>query len=266
MAGPLIVVLFHDRLAATGRTLDQIRMTTVEDIDEPFDLVMVNNGSTDRQASRDLLYTWARQFNELGRGRVIPVDLQRNVGIPAALNVAMAVRRDKQPLIKVDNDCAIRSSGWLPLLDQIRREFPKIAMIGPYVKRFYSPDRPGVVRYRVRIKGAPHLIRVRPVFHMCAWHSGAFLDRVGYFDKLAPWHMCGYGDHMINEKAALLGYWTVVTRAWQVDPLRVDTTLGKQARTDHIARVRPLFQQRVQFWRDGGSTYTGPDGLPADPL
>lgn len=257
-ARPLIVMLYHNRIQTTMIALGALYNSL--DPEDAFDFVLIDNGSTaeDRHVPRE---TWGRRIGDLwrGGGSYIPLVCGHNHGIPAALNMAMGHRSKGQDLIKIDNDCAIETHGWLDLVGELRRTMRDVAVWGPWFQRYYTHD--GVEHLGV-LSRDPVVEWVRPVFHQCAWHAGDFLDRVGYFDRLASFHWYGYGDHMIAHKARLLNRPTARAECWQARNLQTVPTLGTRERKHHVARVRPLFQERVRYWENGGDLYTEAAGYP----
>lgn len=249
-------MLYHNRIQTTMAALGAF-FNSLSDGDR-FDFVLIDNGST-ADDCREPIATWGSRIADLGAGRFFPISCGHNHGIPGALNLALGHRRDGQDLIKLDNDCAIETRGWIDTIRDLRRRMRKVAVWGPWFPQYYK--RAGVKHIQLLCQD-PVVEWVRPVFHQCAWHAGDFLDRVGYFDRLSIHHWYGYGDHMIAHKAWLLGRPTARVKIWEARNMQKIPTLGPRERRRHVARVRPLFMERVQYWEAGGELYTEQNGQP----
>ena len=109
-----IVIVTYNQVEFTRQCLDSIRLLT----DEPYELIVVDNGSTD--GTLEFLHA-------LPDVRVIVNDSNR--GFPAAANQGMAVAAGKQVLL-LNNDVVV-TTGWLGRMLRALRSDPKIGLVGP---------------------------------------------------------------------------------------------------------------------------------------
>ncbi len=245
---PLIVMVTFNRQSETRRALAALEETT--DLGQ-VEMVIVDNGSTDGTA--DLVQEWS-----FGKRGVYCYPLDQNIGCPRALNLALeAHRQPGQAVVKIDNDVRLLTPGWVEKVQYLEQRWLPVAMIGAYYR--------GVLEGRLLGQEAfegQTLHRVRPIIGHCVWHSGLFLDRVGFFDVLAPDHLYGFEDLILSHKASRLGFFTLVWEGWRIENIQRKNSLGDQ-RDEHVERMRPLYRQRCAALAEGGTVRTGPDGLPA---
>ena len=109
-----IVILTHNQLEYTRKCLESLRRLT----DEPYELIVVDNGSTD--GTMEYLGT-------LPGVRLIPNDTNR--GFPAAANQGIAASTGNQILL-LNNDTIV-TTGWLGRLLRALHSDPAIGLVGP---------------------------------------------------------------------------------------------------------------------------------------
>ncbi len=109
-----IVIVTHNQVEYTRQCLDSIRLVT----DEPLELIVVDNGSTDGTV----------EFLRALPGARVIVN-QTNRGFPAAANQGMAVATGNQVLL-LNND-VVATTGWLGRMLRALRSDPKMGLVGP---------------------------------------------------------------------------------------------------------------------------------------
>lgn len=118
-----IVIVTHNQLDYTRLCLDSIRFRT----DEPYELIVVDNGSTDGtvdylRAGRDVRW----------------IENPDNRGFPAAVNQGLAIAQGEQVLL-LNNDTVV-TTGWLGrLLDALRSD-PRHGLVGPVSNNVSGPQ------------------------------------------------------------------------------------------------------------------------------
>ena len=117
-----IVILTHNQLPLTRSCIDSIRLLT----DEPYELVLVDNGSTD--GTPDYLKALAASAE-----RVSVVLNAENRGFPAGCNQGLTVARGEQVLL-LNNDTVV-TTGWLSRLLHALHSDPKVGLAGPCSNR-----------------------------------------------------------------------------------------------------------------------------------
>jgi GT2 family glycosyltransferase len=121
-----LIILCYNKLDCTRRCLESIVRHSV--VDDPWELVVVDNGSTD--GTRDWL---DHELRALAASRSVPLTVlanDRNAGCSTARNQAMAAASGDY-LVFLDNDVAPRTRDWLPRLAAALEAHPRTALIGP---------------------------------------------------------------------------------------------------------------------------------------
>ena len=122
-----IVILTHNQLEYTRQCLESVRRLT----DEPYELIVVDNASTDGTVD------YLRAMDGV---RLIVNDVNR--GFPAAVDQGIAASRGSQVLL-LNNDTVV-TTGWLRrLLDALHSD-PKIGLAGPCSNFVGGPQQVGV--------------------------------------------------------------------------------------------------------------------------
>ena len=203
MAGrvSLVLVVFN-RLPLTRACLDSLRLTTA-----PFDLVVVDNGSTD--GTEEFFQKFPYPF---------PLRYHRNsenLGLIRALNQGGRLA-DREFVCFLHNDTEMREPAWLDRLMTATDEDLSVGLVGLYGVRRIRKDGRYVGRTivhclaeRPTIKG--DRVEVAAVDGVCLFLRRGMLDTVGGFDE-------GYGffhgyDRDLSLKVREAGECCVVVNA-----------------------------------------------------
>ena len=249
---PLIIITAFNRYRETEQTLAALAETT--DL-EQVQVVIVDNGSSDD--TRKIVMEWQQVCARKPAFYAFP----QNRGCPKALNYALRRHRQPgQPVVKLDNDVRILTPGWVDAMHDLvaahipHRDVP--ALIGAYYD--------GALEGRLLSEESWHelpLYHARPIIGHAVWHTGEFMDQVGYFDVLADDHLYGFEDLILSHKAARLDMSTLIWRGWEIENLQRKNSLGG-GRDDHVEQMRPFYKERCAQLAAGGSLWTGPGGRP----
>ena len=109
-----IIIVTHDQLDYTRQCLDSLHRLT----DEPYELILVDNASTDGTVE---------YLRTVPNAKLITYD--ENRGFPAAVNQGIAVATGHQVLL-LNND-TILTTGWLRRLLRALHQDPSIGLVGP---------------------------------------------------------------------------------------------------------------------------------------
>jgi len=255
---PLIVITSYNRADELGRTLAALEETT--DL-HGVDLVVVDNGSGN--GTVDMLCRWRESHTHFGNTHVLL--LPSNIGCPRALNKALELyRQPGQPVVKLDNDVEMLTVGWVDkVASALARlqdwEGRNVAMIGA--------NYPGVLEGRLLMTeenvGFSRLLHhVAVVIGHCVWHTGPFMDAVGYFDVLSPEHLYGFEDLLLSCKAGAMDWRMFVWEGWSIRNIQRHSALGRERQNGHVAQMRSLYNERRQAILAGETLWTGADGQP----
>jgi O-antigen biosynthesis protein len=119
-----IVIVTHNEIAHTRACLDSIRLRT----DEPYELIVVDNGSTDGTPQEVKLHTDIRLIANAG-----------NRGFPAAVNQGIAIAAGSQILL-LNNDTLV-TTGWLRRMLSALESAPGVGLVGPVSNRVSGAQR-----------------------------------------------------------------------------------------------------------------------------
>jgi GT2 family glycosyltransferase len=196
----LICTLSFNRAPYTKRFLETFFAATKE----PVDLVIVEQGSC--QPARDLCKMVDGKITENG-STIKVIWNSANIGIPKALNQALALRKPEQHFMKIDNDVIfpLGYPEWLSHMVEIVENLPdkdpvKILGLSPF-----NHDRPRSERGNIRpIKlknGNQYEIEfwVHPLLEMALFISRDIVNKVGNFNEKGL--MYGYEGIYYQSKA-----------------------------------------------------------------
>ncbi|HET8579043.1 MAG TPA: glycosyltransferase family 2 protein [Methylomirabilota bacterium] len=172
-----VVLVVHNRLALTRACLESLRPTTA-----PFDLCVVDNGSTDGTPAffRDFPYPYPLTYHRN----------EANTGLISALNQGAQLAK-AEFLCFLHNDTEMRERDWLARLEAALEAPERIGLAGLYGVRRLRRDGRYVGRTIVHcLAERPTLraerVEVAAVDGVCLFLRRALLDSVGGFDE-------GYG-------------------------------------------------------------------------
>jgi len=254
---PLVIITSYNRRDELIETLQALEETT--DLRKDVELVIVDNGSAN--GTVDLLCEWREAHSQLAHAHVILFPF--NIGCPRALNRAMTLyRRPGQPVVKLDNDVQMLTVGWVDkvagLIAGLEEQGRHVAMIGGN----YEGALESRLLFTEQVEGQPReLHHVGHVIGHCVWHTGPFMDVVGFFDVLSPNHLYGFEDLLLSVKAGVLNWEMLVWEGWNIRNIQRKNALGND-RDEHVRQMRPLYDARRQAISSGGTLQTGADGCP----
>lgn len=245
---PLLGVVTYNRMPETQATLESLTATGAFDQAE---VVVFDNGSDSRMV--EWLMDWADEYPR----RQSLILTSRNMGCPRALNhILKSYRRPGQHFIKVDNDVRLLTPGWVEMLAGFLDAHPAVALASAW----YDELNGGHGRKQADLGSWEQHF---PIVGHCAIHAGAFLDRAGFFDVLAPDHLYGFEDTLMCYRAAAAGGLCAVVKAVKLENLQRHNSLdaaqraGAQVedRQTHVERMRRLYEWRIGRIRAAGGRY-----------
>ena len=260
-----VITLTYNKLPVTRRCLTALLRDTRSDA--PWELVVVDNGSSDATAA------WVgAELAALGSDAGVPVRLLRNtdnIGCSKARNQGIAAAQGEF-LVFCDNDVTPRTCDWLGGLRRELERADDVGMVGP--KMVYPlPDAPiqcagvgispqGRVCFRGR--GAANddprygmADDVQCLISACLLIPAALLARHGGFDPL--FHPVQFEDFDLCYRLREQGWRARYTPAVEMYHFESTTTQGTAAINNAAAVVRNglAFQKR---WRHLFSRENGP--------
>ena len=248
-----IVILAHNGLAHTRRCIETVRLLT----DEPFELVLVDNGSTDGTAG---------YFRALAAaGPLVRVIANAdNRGFPAGANQGLAAAAGRQILL-LNNDTVV-TTGWLDRLLRALHCDPAVGLAGPCSNRVSGPQQIPV-RYDDLGRldgfawqwGRAHAGQVEEVGRLvgfCLLVRREVVERVGLLDE--GFGLGNFEDDDFCLRARRAGFKAVIARDAFVH--HVGGLTFRAAGIDYDALLRA---NRERFW----SKWHGdpPPARPPDP-
>ncbi|MBI1349395.1 glycosyltransferase [bacterium] len=196
-----IILVAHNQLHYTRQCLESLRFRT----DEPYELIVVDNGSTD--GTVDYLR---------GQADLRLIENAENRGFPAAVNQGLAIAQGQQ-LLLLNNDTIV-TTGWLRrLLDALHRD-PQVGLVGPVSNQVSGPQQI-TVPYRdlASLDGfawewgqqhAGQLQELERLVGFCLLFRREVLEQIGGLDE--RFGIGNFEDDDYCRRARLAGFRTVV--------------------------------------------------------
>jgi O-antigen biosynthesis protein len=255
-----IVILTHNQLPLTRQCIDSIRLLT----DEPYELVFVDNGSTD--GTLEYLQALA-----VADDRVKVILNSDNRGFPAGCNQGIQISRGEQVLL-LNNDTVV-TTGWLARMLQALHSEASAGLVGPCSNRIsgeqqiavsYSQgDLGGLDGFAWRW-GQTHnrvLEETDRLVGFCLLIKRAVIDVVGLLDE--RFGIGNFEDDDYCLRARRAGFRTVIARDSFVHHIGGTTfaTIG----VDYAQLLRQNAERFRAKWGDGvnGRQSTGSESGPA---
>lgn len=248
-----VVVVTYNQLSDTRRCLDSLRQRT----DEPYELIVVDNGSTDGTPE---------YLAQVPGCRVIANP--ENRGFPAAANQGLRAAGGDQ-VVLLNNDTVL-TRGWLSRLRRALASDPRIGLVGPCSNRVsgpqqvpvpYGDDLAGLEPFAADW-GARHLGVIEETDRLvgfCLLITRAVVDRVGLLDE--RFGLGCFEDDDYTLRAVRAGFRTVIARDAFVHHAGGRTFIGSGVDfAGLMARNQELFRQKWLAEASGPS-----DGSPLTP-
>ena len=261
-----LITLSYNKLACTRRCLSALITDSVTD--EPWEMIAVDNGSTDGSGE------WCdTELVALGRAHGVPVTVLHNpgnIGCSYARNRAIAVAKGEY-LVFADNDIAPRTRRWMPALRDTLTAVPRAGMVGAKMVYPWQPypiqcagvgiSPRGHVCFRGR--GEPiddprfnRLETVQCLISACLLIPAELIRKHGGFDE--AFHPVQFEDFDLCYRLREAGHEAVYNPAAEMYHFESVTTQGTPTVRNAAVVVRNglLFQKR---WRHLFATEDGPD-------
>lgn len=202
-----IILVTWNQLPYTQMCLDSLRLRT----DEPYELIVVDNGSTDDTVE------WLRFQTD-----VRLIENAENRGFPAAVNQGLQIARGEN-LLLLNND-TILTTGWLRRVLDVLHSDPKIGLVGPTsncvgsaqqipVDYTHLNDLDGFAwdrRSRLLARGIPLTEETDKLIGFCLLFKREVLDAVGLLDE--RFGIGCFEDDDFCRRAIAAGYLAVIAR------------------------------------------------------
>jgi GT2 family glycosyltransferase/2-polyprenyl-3-methyl-5-hydroxy-6-metoxy-1,4-benzoquinol methylase/tetratricopeptide (TPR) repeat protein len=245
-----IVLVTHNQLAYTRGCLDSIRQFT----DEPYELICVDNGSTDGTP---------RYLQSIDGARVILNSDNR--GFPAAVNQGLEIAVGRQVLL-LNNDTLV-TTGWLRrMLDALHAD-PAVGLVGPTTNNI-SGEQQIPVGYDdlAQLDGfawdcgrrfAGQYQQTDRLVGFCLLISREVIQRIGVFDE--RFGIGNFEDDDFCRRALQAGFLAVIARNTFIHHFGSRTFAAsgidfRQLLTDN----QRLYQDK---WNDAGPTTHNPESI-----
>jgi GT2 family glycosyltransferase/glycosyltransferase involved in cell wall biosynthesis/SAM-dependent methyltransferase/Tfp pilus assembly protein PilF len=180
-APPSIIILTVDRLADTQLCLKSIEQHTTQ----PYELILVDNGSTDGTVS------FFRQYAS-SRPHVRVVLNQSNRGFAGGNNQALSIARGEH-IVLLNNDTVV-TPGWLEGMQRVLDQDPAVGIVGPMSNYVAGPQQVPTPGYqslddlddfavRWRQEHAGQSAQLNRVIGFCLTMRRQVLERIGALDE-----------------------------------------------------------------------------------
>jgi len=261
-----LITLSYNKLACTRRCLSALITDSVTDA--PWEMVVVDNGSTDGSAE------WCdTELVALGHRHGVPVTVLHNpgnIGCSHARNRAIAAAHGTY-LVFADNDIAPRTRRWMPGLRDALDQVPRAAVAGAKMVYPWAPypiqcagvgiSRRGHVCFRGRgdMINTPRYNRMETVqclISACMLVPAELIARYGGFDE--AFHPVQFEDFDLVYRLREAGHEAVYTPHVEMYHFESVTTQGTPTVRNAAVVVRNglLFQRR---WKHLFEQEAGPD-------
>jgi GT2 family glycosyltransferase len=260
-----VITLSYNKLPCTKRCLGGLIMNTKAD--EPWELIVVDNGSTDGSAE------WCdNELVALGAAHGIRVTVLHNsgnIGCSFARNRAIAVAKGRM-LVFVDNDVTPRTQAWLGGLRNVLESVPDAGMVGPKMVYPWRPfpiqcagvgvSKRGHICFRGRGEpidsaafGRQEIVQC--LISACLMMPAELVGKFGGFDE--AFHPVQFEDFDLVYRLREKGLQAVYTPAVEMYHFESVTTQGTPTVRNAAVVVRNglLFQKR---WRGMFEREDGP--------
>jgi GT2 family glycosyltransferase/2-polyprenyl-3-methyl-5-hydroxy-6-metoxy-1,4-benzoquinol methylase len=236
-----IVLVTHNQIEYTRLCLDSLRFRT----DEPFELVVVDNGSTDGTVD----YLRAQPDVRL-------IMNGTNRGFPAAANQGIQAAQGEQILL-LNNDTIV-TTGWLRrLVDALRRD-PQIGLVGPVSNRVSGlqqvpagyDDLAGLdgFAWEWSQQHAGQVVDLNRLVGFCLMIRREVVDRIGLLDE--RFGLGNFEDDDYCRRARAVGYRTVVAVDAFIHHFGGRTFVGSGV--DFASLMAENERKYREKWQDGG--------------
>lgn len=203
-----LIVLVHNQVDYTRRCVDSVLAHT----DRPFELILVDNASTDGTA--DYLAGLRNRTGEWLRG-VRVLRNESNLGFAAGNNQGLAVARGRY-LVLLNNDTVV-TPGWLSRLQACARRKPRIGLVGPMSNCVSGPQQVQNAAYDAdslagledyaRDFAARHQNQAQPFWRVvgfCMLIKREVIDKIGGLDP--RFGLGNFEDDDFSLRAAAAGF------------------------------------------------------------
>ncbi len=243
-----IIILAHNQLEYTQRCVESIFQHT----DEPYELIMVDNHSTDGTAA---YLATLNNLKPLSCCGITLLSNQANLGFSAGNNQGLAAARGDFMLL-LNNDTVV-TDGWLATMLRVMAEKPQIGIVGPMSNYVSGPQLVRAVGYDVNsLRGLGEYAanfshrrqgEARPFWRVvgfCMLIKREVIDAIGGFDD--RYGLGNFEDDDFSLRAALAGFESWIAGDSYVHHFGSRTFAG--ARLDYDQSLRQNWEIFKRKW------------------
>lgn len=136
---------------------------------------------------------------------------KKNLGTAEAINQCITCRSEHQFVIKMDNDCIIRSAGWVEEMEEAITRMPSIGILGLKRKDLWEHPSHENLDFRSKLIMLPHetgqrwiVVEQAPhIIGTCQMFNPALLDKIGYLKQPGVY---GYDDSLASLRSQIAGF------------------------------------------------------------
>jgi len=252
----LICITSYNRQPYTKQCLEALFNYT----NEPFDLVIVDNGSA--QPSLELLKNFEdRKYGNGSTSRVIYNKV--NLGVAKALNIGMRLRQPGQHFMKLDNDMVLPNDheSWLTemidITENSRRDLDNIKLVALSP---FDPNRLDHFPRRLITLTNGHEYEIEDPMPYACLGAGKFvnsevIDRIGGYNE--TFGLYGFEDTDYGTRAIRVGYKNIYhykVNAKHIDAENLPESQDLRALKSNALRHGGIkaSNARIEYAHDGG--------------
>lgn len=184
--------------------------TTLKSLSESVDwdkhrLIVIDNDSC--TYTKELLASWKEHWPN---NKMTIFSNYKNLGTARAINLAIAVRKKEESVIKIDNDVVINEYGWVERMEEVIQKLPNAGIVG--LKRKDVGQHPNAEGfYKTSLHMLPHtpgepwrvVEESTDIMGTCTMFSSKLLDDVGYMRQPGVY---GFDDSIMSHVSIMAGY------------------------------------------------------------
>lgn len=178
------------------------------------------------------------------------IENDSNLGTAEALNHIIRKRRQKEYVVKIDDDIVIHQAGWLDIMQEAMEIDNQIGIVGLKRKDLIQHPKHPDPQFKSELILLPHIPghrwitieRTADIMGSCTMFNHRLIDKIGYSRQPGKY---GFEDNLYCHRSHLAGYYNCFVNCIEIDHIDAGNSPYQAWKEKHSGNMFPEYHALV---------------------